>query len=318
MSTINQATSYSEFIKKVLPNLKEAINNNKATIISFSYEGFSTSVMYQDFLKIVVAKSLTDENVINDLCQLLGLFHIRGPNVIEMKAENTKGDDEANRTIQDLVSRYELKAKNPKAKEFTLPRLSMVFAVLSYNIYLEILDILPNHPVSELELGLTGSQIFFPNFTSSMLATSDLKNDISGTIFFIHNLYQCILSKKTQITKKDKKNKAKMASVKTNLSDFIADASKFAHLACANTLTTPENIIKYKDSASLIIQPMIADGFTALKTTIKIHFSNVATEMIEPITKYHILYNKSVQRGVSFASMCENIHLSFAEMLNLN
>lgn len=83
----------------------------------------------------------------------------------------------------------------------------MVFAALSYNVYVELASVLPNHPVSELELGLTGSQIFFPNFTS-MLSSSDWKNYFFGTAFFIHNLYQCVLSKITQVTKKDKKNRS--------------------------------------------------------------------------------------------------------------
>lgn len=72
--------------------------------------------MFNDFLKIVTDKNLTDDEIIKDLCHLLGLFHIRGPNVVEMKTENTKGGNTVNRSIQDLVSRYELKAKNPKAR----------------------------------------------------------------------------------------------------------------------------------------------------------------------------------------------------------
>lgn len=118
----------------------------------------------------------------------------------------------------------------------------MVFAALSYNVYVDLPSISPNHPVSELELGLTGSQILFPNFTSSMLSSSDLKNDFSKTTFFIHNFYQCVLSKKTQVTKKDRNNKQKMTTLNNNLSDFLSDATKFAYLACTNTLTSPHNM----------------------------------------------------------------------------
>lgn len=90
-----------------------------------------------------------------------------------------------------------------------------------------------------------------------------------------------------------------MASLKNYLSDFLSDATKFAYLACTNTLTSSGNMNTYKLANIEHETDILVDRSVSL---IKIHFPNVATEMVEPIIKYHVLYNKVSKKDVSSAS----------------
>lgn len=102
----------------------------------------------------------------------------------------------------------------------------MVFPHISWQIH----NKLASHPVSEKELDLKGSQIYYGNYTPCLVTISAAKNsDYAGMIFMVHNMYQCLLSFKTQ-TQNQKNSKSKAVD------DYFSKAVKFSTLAQEGTL----------------------------------------------------------------------------------
>lgn len=74
-------------------------------VLSFRYKGFSALELFKVFIALVSAKSYTYDEVADDLYQMLGLFHVRGP----MKEDNTAEHAAAIKDINSLVSKYSIK-----------------------------------------------------------------------------------------------------------------------------------------------------------------------------------------------------------------
>lgn len=310
MSTISKTTTYEQFSKAIIDKVIEYVSNeaNSQAICNYRYSGFSISVIYEEFLRIVTEAKLTDEQIASDLTNLLGLYFVRGPNTNKITADNTIGSATSFSTIQNLIKKYGLQLNKANAKTITLVRLVMVFPVPAYNIYKNLKPEHINYPITESEIGLPKSQIFSLPFIPSFLAYSDLfKDSLQGVILVIYNIYQSHLSYRT------KKNmiEGKISySTKDPLENF-PEATKYSLLASHGSLSSTEGRNAFFKDQERAINEMSKSILTAFEIFCRRPPTVPCNEMP---TKFHILHNISWKRGTPVKDLeCKtDIIISFA------
>ena len=282
--------TYGDFLKNIKTSFNEDLLLLPTVVMGFSYEGFSPENTFKQFIKCAIDKNLTYSDISKDLTRLLGLFHVRGPNVIKITIDNTKGGKSAVDSITTLKDRYSLKANKPKGNDITLPRLSMVFAIPSYQVYETLKSSLTSYPVTEAELGISGSQDLFPNYIPCLISIMDLKDNKIGLALFIHNLYQMSLSVKTQNPKTNKKD----------ISEFWEPSVKYTSLAINGSLTSNESKKAFSISLGNLITSINIDEVAKCASRI---FSINPTIICEELTKYHKLINSCIRTGKAVSTI---------------
>lgn len=200
--SIGENTSYKDFTTIISGKIKTFIGKveNQQAISNYRYSGFSIATVYEEFLRIVLLHDLSEEKIIEDLTNMVGLYFVGGPNPIKISEENTIGSTGNFSTMQALINRYGLKLNKKGAKDITLVRLVMVFPVQVLTIYTALKPEYINNPILDTEVELPGTQIFSMRFIPDFLDFNDFEKDNTTTyIFLIYNIFQSYLSYRTKL-----------------------------------------------------------------------------------------------------------------------
>jgi hypothetical protein len=277
-TTIN----YGEFTK----DLSTYIESQKATIKielpKYKYKGFTPLDVFTEFLKICKEKSFTKEKAMSDVVMMLSIYMTRGPNVSKISAANIEGGQEYASKVSKLVEDYNIKSNKPDSLSITLPRMSMIFAVQAYKIYLDNKEILTSWPVSGSEISLDTTSSLSYNFVPCLLDSNTLRSPIEGLVFSIHNIYQSVLTRKT--TAKD----AQIAS------KYFPNAVKYARLACEGTLIPSDIMITWnKTLLDEITDQVKAKYPLAMKT----FFKTLPNELSDEVTCLTYIVNHCISNS---------------------
>lgn len=278
MSTgINENTSYEDFCKGLQDFISTNLETLKGNVTAYSYQGFSPKDVFKTLLQKMRADNVSIEDAKRDVVDMLTIFLARGPNMTKVKSDTIKGGDSAFRRVEMLIRRYDIKSSKPKASDITLPRLSMIFASITRNIYSQVQEQILNYPVTDNEISLPGSQELSFNFTPCLITQSDLPlKYLIAMSFVIHNIYQCYLTKKTSL--RDSKSAP----------NYFPSATKFSLLACNGSLVSSRTKRTYADSYENLIRKV---GIDPAISAIKAFFIELPNETSEEVTAIHYIVN---------------------------
>lgn len=272
-----------EEFNKLITNdaFKDTLSGLVSSLGDYAYAGFKPQDLFEALVTLKTQGNIPDTTFVSDISLLLGLFHVRGPNTSNLKATNTTRGETAIATIKGILTKYGVVAKAAgKSKAITLPRLSLTFPYLSLNIWGSLKTAKKtNEPVSDNELGLKGTVLLSLNCVPSLLESCE--NGSGGKAFFIHCLYQSILSYKTEVPKR--------SDTKTSKQDHFISATKYAYLSFMGSFAVDDQ----KEIAATYIKNALAEvneeNFLAC---IKRFFSTLPTTPLDSTpTKYHYLIN---------------------------
>lgn len=100
----------------------------------------------------------------------MSLYHQRGPNVDNVTAKNTAVEGTRDK-IMKVVTDWHVKSKTDGVVDtITLPRLSMLFAPISYAVAKLLQGKDHIYPVTENEVDIEGSSLFYPNYVPIIFA----------------------------------------------------------------------------------------------------------------------------------------------------
>lgn len=220
--------NYDQTVETIISKLP-----SKAALVQlmsdFAYKGFDPTAWFNNFMTYA-----TDMNSLPDhIATMLVVYFVRGPNIDNLKVDNTSSTDLV-KDFAKLKAMYHLKSKpGGEVLAVTLPRMAMVFAFVSFRI-MENLDV--TWPVSEAEILVAGSSKLYPNFVACLLNQTFVATPEGGWIYFVYLMYQCHLSFKTQVSKRNPNppNKKKIY-------EFYTDSSNYAALALNGSLVSAAN-----------------------------------------------------------------------------
>lgn len=292
MATLTKDIKYEDFVKILIDHIKVSFDSDINTVLTFAFEGFSATAVFKKYIGILVSNKIPTGQLVSDLVRMLGLFHVRGPNISKMSVKNTSGSQDAYDKIKALQKLYDLKSKGPNSTDITLPRLSMIFARVSNEVYLALeKNGTLNHPVSATDISIANSQRLFPNFLPCLISEIDIKSqkDI-GLAVFIHNMYQMVLSFRTQ----------RPDQPKLNASAFYDKATKFSMLATRGTLCSPSEITTY---TLKLKEYMTSIDMSQVKASADRLFDPLPTTVAEEVSVYHKLINHCIENKKSLAEL---------------
>uniref|UniRef100_A0A891H5J2 Nucleoprotein n=1 Tax=Solenopsis invicta virus 14 TaxID=2810810 RepID=A0A891H5J2_9VIRU len=288
--------TYETFTKAV----GEYITQNEAIIISkisgYAYQGFTPKEVFKALIAKMRAASLSQADANKDIADMISIFLIRGPNMAKVKMDTVTGGQQSFDRISELIRRYDIKSRAPSPTDITLPRISMIFASISWLIYKACAEHITSYPVSSAEIGLDNSQIFSFNFVPCLLRSTDLaaQPDI-GCIMMTHNIYQAYLTKKT--TLRNAKDAQK----------YIPSATKYAYLACKGTLMSSTAVVAHQHRLKEFVTPDLKKQFVSL---MKSFFKILPDENCEEITTCHYIVNFCRIRNISIGDIGDDIFFS--------
>lgn len=284
---------------------KTVLSGLVGSLGDYAYAGFKPQDLFETLVTMKDKGKISDDTFVSDISLLLGLFHVGGPNTSNLKSSNTTGGEAAITTIKEIILKYDVVAKAAgKSRAITLPRLSLTFPYLSLNIWGSLKSAKKtNEPVSENELGLKGTVLLSLNCIPSLLQA--IENGIDGSAFFIHCLYQSILSYKTEVPKRGESKVSKQ--------DHFISATKYAYLSYIGSFATDEQ----KESASDFVSGALMNvGVEDILACVKRFFSTLPTIPLESTpTKYHYLINYIILKNKDISELLvADMKLSLDEM----
>lgn len=305
---INNSTPYKDFLTAIDSSIITLLQDQDlhASLLGFRFEGFSITAVFEQFRKIVSDRNMSPSEIAKDLTMLLGIFHIRGPNITKIKMDNTSGGEASNKIIQDLVKKYDITLRKSTSSSITLPRLSMVFPVQSYRVYTS-LGMSVNSPIKETEIGSSNTQLFSNNFIPCFLNLDDLKSSPSDAIFCIYNIYQSHLSYRTRKTQHGSEVERTTRSPLENFDD----ATKYALLACSGSLVSQTAKTSFRNENADFITEATKSALTLFERFV----STVPLTMCQEMpTKFHILHNISFKKSTKVSEL-SNKNSNFEDLM---
>lgn len=294
---INDSTPYKDFLTAIDGTIITLLQDKdiKASLLGFRFEGFSIAAVFEKFRKIVADENMSPNEIAKDLTMLLGIFHIRGPNITKIKLDNTTGGEVSNKIIQDLVKKYDITLRKSTSSSITLPRLSMVFPVQSYRVY-KTLGMSVNSPIKETEIGSYNTQIFSNNFIPCFLSIDNLSSSPSDAIFCVYNIYQSHLSYRTRKTQHGSEVERTTRSPLENFDD----ATKYALLACSGSLVSQAAKTQFMSENNEFIAEATKNALILFERFV----TSVPLTMCQDMpTKFHILHNISFKKSTKVSDL---------------
>lgn len=231
---------YDESGKKLVTDIISKLNTLGGPlqrVQAFAYEGFCAA----DMMVALTACSINCKLFFAEMCFLLGIFFLRGPNITNV-TKKCKASDEDKKYFNSIISRYNVVASaKGSSTAVTLPRISLTLPGLALRVYKHMTTV--NTMIDPSQIGAPfESKILFYGF-----ALAGLKNNSNDLCLYIHNVYQVfmvhITSKKRGIKKLDMDNAVKFSD--------IAIASSFATKQEINEIKTILSKIKLPDLSEM-------------------------------------------------------------------